>query len=57
LSADITVRLVPVRGADPMESDSLLTGRERVSAREDLAADAAADARRFRDDAELERAD
>jgi len=45
-----------VRGEEPIGGALLPVSRERDSARDDLAADAAV-ARRFRDDAVLERAD
>jgi len=58
LSADITVRLAPLRGVDdPIGAGPLPAGRERVSARDDLSVDPAVDAGRFRDDPVLERAD
>jgi hypothetical protein len=57
LSADITVRLAPLRGAPPIGGALSVVSRDRVSARDDLAADDAVVARRFRDDALLERAD
>jgi hypothetical protein len=57
LRAETTVRFAPVRGEEPIGgAPSPLVSRERVPARDDLAADPAA-AWRFRDDAVLERAD
>jgi hypothetical protein len=53
----MTVRLAPLRGAPPIGGALSVVSRDRVSPRDDLAADDDAVARRFRDDAVLERAD
>jgi hypothetical protein len=53
----MTVRLAPLRGAPPIGGAVSVVSRDRVSPRDDLAVDDAAVARRFRDDAVLERAD
>jgi hypothetical protein len=53
----MTVRLAPLRGVDAIGDAPSEASRERVSARDDLAAEAAAVACRFLDDAVLERAD
>jgi hypothetical protein len=52
----MTVRFAPLRGAAPIGGALSVVSRERVSPPDDLAADAAV-ARRFREDAVLERAD